>query len=133
MDTIKERIDEISKEYARYNAVRLAEMIGMKSVTVTNYMNGSRKPSLEFITKILENIPDISADWLILGNGQMKQVYSNVQHGDFNTNLHGSVMMDSANKYGTTPEERQKDQLILSLEKQIKLYEKILKDNNIDI
>lgn len=56
-----------------YNGVsqRLAGAIGMGQTTVNNYMNGSRKPSLEFICAILDTHLYLSAEWLLRGKGEM--------------------------------------------------------------
>lgn len=44
---------------------------GIAQNTLSYYLNGQRKPSYESIEKILNTFPDLSAEWLIRGNGEM--------------------------------------------------------------
>ncbi|MBR4564355.1 MAG: helix-turn-helix transcriptional regulator [Paludibacteraceae bacterium] len=45
--------------------------IGMTQATVNNYFLGSRKLSFELIDKTLEAFPNLSAEWLLRGEGNM--------------------------------------------------------------
>lgn len=49
----------------------LSKVIGMNQVTVNNYFAGNRKLSFEFVEKILATFPDLSAEWLLRGIGDM--------------------------------------------------------------
>lgn len=48
-----------------------SKLIGMPQTTVNNYILGIRSISFEFVEKILEAFPDISAEWLMRGKGNM--------------------------------------------------------------
>lgn len=48
-----------------------AAAINMKQTTVNNYFLGKRSPSFELIDSILASIPELSAEWLLRGNGTM--------------------------------------------------------------
>lgn len=54
-----------------YSETQFSKVIGMEQRTVNGYMNGSRKPSLTFIHKILSSFEHINADWLLTGRGPM--------------------------------------------------------------
>ena len=45
----------------------------MDATTFNNYMLGKRKPSLELAVAILRTFPDVSAEWLMRGEGTMKR------------------------------------------------------------
>lgn len=70
MNEMNLRIKEIISSKG-LNVSKLAESIGMPQVTVNNYMLGKRKISFEFISAILATYPDISAEWLLRGHGEM--------------------------------------------------------------
>lgn len=64
----------------RLNEFRLAEKlsinafskaIGMEQRTVNNYFLGNRKLSFELIDKTLAAFPNLSAEWLLRGEGNM--------------------------------------------------------------
>ena len=44
--------------------------LGTSFTTVKNYIDG-RDPSFQFVQKILRMYPDVSSDWLILGEGNI--------------------------------------------------------------
>ena len=48
-----------------------AQEIGVNRSTVTHILTGRNKPSVEVLQKILKRFPEISTDWLLLGNGSM--------------------------------------------------------------
>ena len=53
-----------------YNTKSFAEKIGIAQRTINNYVNG-RFPSYEAIHAILHTFPDVSAEWLMRGDGAM--------------------------------------------------------------
>lgn len=55
----------------KLSVAAFAREIGMEQVTVNNYMLEKRRLSLDFITNILSAYPDISAEWLMRGEGDM--------------------------------------------------------------
>lgn len=64
------RVKEILKE-KRLSETAFAKSIGMSQSTINNYMKGTNRPTLSFAEKILNAYPDISAEWLIRGSGDM--------------------------------------------------------------
>lgn len=59
----------IDKQGVSLNA--FAQEIGVNRSTVSHILTGRNKPSVEVLQKILKRFPDISSDWLLLGNGGM--------------------------------------------------------------
>lgn len=70
MEEIKNRINEV-KDYYRLSNRGFAAAIGTKPAATNNYLNGTKEPSLEFVMAILSKYIDISADWLLKGEGDM--------------------------------------------------------------
>lgn len=87
VETIIDRIKLILKEKAYDKVALLARLIGAEQSTVNNYLIGKRKPSLEFCEKILAAFPDISAEWLLRGEGSMYKTSAehHVNHIDLST------------------------------------------------
>lgn len=70
MEEIRNRINEVRDHYRLSNR-GFAAAIGTKPAATNNYLNGTKEPSLEFIMAILSKYVDISADWLLRGEGGM--------------------------------------------------------------
>ena len=66
-------VNRISKiiESTGLNPTSFAAKIGVQQMTLWNQLNGKRKLSLETVTAIIENFPDISTEWLMRGTGSM--------------------------------------------------------------
>lgn len=78
--SVLQRIEEIMKKY-NLNKSGLAKAIEMEQVTVNNYLNGTRKISFELILSIISKFPDISAEWLLRGEGAMERTM-NVENSE---------------------------------------------------
>ena len=50
---------------------QFAAEIGVQNSTLSHILNNRNNPSLDVLKKILSRFPDISTDWLILGQGSM--------------------------------------------------------------
>lgn len=70
MTTIIERLEAVRRHYD-LSGRGLADRLGQRPSTVTNYLNGTQAPKLEFIENILRLFPEVSAEWLIRGQGSM--------------------------------------------------------------
>ena len=70
MDSVVDRILKIC-DHLGMSVSSFASSIGVNQVTLNNYKLGKRKPSLELIEKITKKYPQVSAEWLIRGIGQM--------------------------------------------------------------
>ena len=50
---------------------KFAESMGVKQQTLNNYTRGINKFPLSFIERMVEIYPDLSAEWLLRGEGSM--------------------------------------------------------------
>ncbi len=66
----KSRIQKLL-EISNKTLGQFSEMIGIKNSTLSHILNDRNKPSLDVLKKILQRFPEISSDWLILGQGPM--------------------------------------------------------------
>jgi transcriptional regulator with XRE-family HTH domain len=53
---------------------QFADQIQVQRSGVSHILSGRNNPSLDFILKILRTYPEIDADWLLFGKGQMNTV-----------------------------------------------------------
>ncbi len=53
------------------SATKFADIIGVQRSSISHIISGRNKPSFDFISKTLEKFPDINAEWLINGKGDM--------------------------------------------------------------
>jgi len=65
--------DRIKKliEFMGISPSELADSIGVQRSNVTHVLKGRNKPSFQFIEKLLQIYPTVSAKWLLLGEGNM--------------------------------------------------------------
>lgn len=76
---MKERVVMVMNEKAN-SAASFAKEIGVKQTTFNNYVRGIRPVATDVIQSILSKYVDISAEWLLLGKGDMhKSTGSNNQ------------------------------------------------------
>lgn len=52
-------------------AKQFAEEIGIQPSGMSHIMGGRNNPSLDFVHKVLRRYPEIDANWLLLGRGEM--------------------------------------------------------------
>lgn len=67
---ILERI-QLYLRQIRMKPAEFAKIIGINSTSVYNYFGGESKPPMSFIVLFLESFPDVSAEWLVRGEGDM--------------------------------------------------------------
>ncbi|WP_052356396.1 helix-turn-helix domain-containing protein [Bacteroides timonensis] len=73
---IIERIKELIAQ-KEMSETSFSKLIGVSQRTLNNYMNG-RTPSLEIIDAILSAFPEVSAEWLLRGEGNMLKSNNNL-------------------------------------------------------
>lgn len=72
METIIQRIKAlIVYEFGERGENSFAKKIGIPQVSLNNYTGGRRKLSLEVIEAVIQAFPNISAEWLLRGEGDM--------------------------------------------------------------
>ena len=52
-------------------ARQFAEAIGIQPSGMSHIMSGRNNPSLDFVSKVIRRYPEIDANWLLLGKGEM--------------------------------------------------------------
>jgi transcriptional regulator with XRE-family HTH domain len=67
---MQEQIQEILRR-EDLSASQFADRIGVQRSSVSHVISGRNKPGFDFIHKILDAFPGISAEWLITGFGEM--------------------------------------------------------------
>jgi transcriptional regulator with XRE-family HTH domain len=70
--------------------------IGVNQVTLNNYTMGKRKVSLELVELVLKAFPDVRAEWLIRGNGDMleKEELEEVESYESNETFYKRIIDD---------------------------------------
>lgn len=67
---LPERLQQIVA-YSRLSVRALAIKCGLKQQTLDKYIKGGSEPSANTLIALASTYPEISADWLLLGNGPM--------------------------------------------------------------
>lgn len=70
VNPMEDRIRKILKE-KNLSASKFADEIGVQRSSISHIISGRNKPSLDFVRKVLLKYPDLNADWLVTGKGQM--------------------------------------------------------------
>jgi hypothetical protein len=65
------RIKKLIDTIAFGNETKFAELCHISQANMNRQMAGTRKLSLDTVVNILKNVPNLSADWLMLGIGSM--------------------------------------------------------------
>jgi transcriptional regulator with XRE-family HTH domain len=61
------------------NASQLADMLGVQRSSISHIISGRNKPSFDFINRMLNKFPEINANWLITGKGEMLSGNSSIK------------------------------------------------------
>jgi len=64
------RIKKIMEE-KNISSAQFADEIDVQRSSLSHVLSGRNKPSLDFMMKIKKRYPEISLDWLLLGEGNM--------------------------------------------------------------
>ena len=67
---MENRIQNIIENY-ELSSNAFAKEIDVNRSTVSHILSGRNKPSIEVLQKILKRFTDVSANWLLLGQGGM--------------------------------------------------------------
>lgn len=74
----KERIERVM-QLEGMNSALFAAAIGIQGSTLSHILNGRNNPSLSVLQSILNRFPNISPEWLIMGQGSMDRISKNSQ------------------------------------------------------
>lgn len=75
---MKERIQQLLKETG-LTATRLADEISVERSGISHILSGRNQPSYDFMIRLLNRYPDLSAEWLLTGKGPMLKSNFNSQ------------------------------------------------------
>jgi transcriptional regulator with XRE-family HTH domain len=67
---MKDRILQFLNEKT-FSSTKLADSINVQRSSISHILSGRNKPSFDFIQKLLNKFPEINAQWLITGKGNM--------------------------------------------------------------
>jgi transcriptional regulator with XRE-family HTH domain len=70
MEDLSKRILEVMA-HLKLSKVDFAQKLGISSAVLSHISSGRNKPGLDLIVGILTHYNQVSADWLLLGNGVM--------------------------------------------------------------
>lgn len=90
-NTVLQRIIDFS-ESVFLSKKKFAEAIGMEQTTVNNQLIGKRGLSIDLVLSVLDTFKDVSAEWLLRGEGEMKKQSSEIVSED---NIKIDINMDS--------------------------------------
>ena len=94
---IQERIIQIMTNYG-LNAGQFAEKLGVQPSNISHILSGRNKPSLDFITKLLNAFPDIDFKWLVQGYGSMLSANKFSSNNDTSSPEHNKAYLPKENK-----------------------------------
>lgn len=116
-----ERVIEIVKLKAK-SVREFAESVGIKQVTLNQQLNGDRKLSLDTVLSVLNSFEDISAEWLLRGEGEMYKTISENKNNNIDESQYVSIKKYETivNLFGQTAAELKE----MALENK-KLYDEI--------
>ena len=69
MSDLAERLKEIRRT-KNLTQQELGQILGVTKQAVANVESGHNKPSIEFISKLIENL-NINSNWFLIGQGEM--------------------------------------------------------------
>ena len=70
-EDVRKRLQQVMVEYD-YNPTKLAGIYKVNQKTLNNHINGNVEVSVSTILLVLDAFPDLSADWLLRGKGDMR-------------------------------------------------------------
>jgi len=95
---VYERIQTLLRK-KRISANELAKTIGISSTNVYGYLNGSSKAPMSFVVSVLESFPDVSAEWLLRGEGEMLLPPKKSTYLEMAEKLHAPLLASEENHW----------------------------------
>ena len=90
-------------EYKQCSTNSFAEMIGVKQNTLNQQLTGDRKLSLDVVRKIISTCNDISAEWLLTGDGKMLKNISENSENNLKQTISEERNTESTNENQDVP------------------------------
>lgn len=67
---MNERLAQLMQD-KKLTALRIAEILEVQPSNISHILSGRNNPNYDFMLKLVERFPDVSPDWLFLGQGDM--------------------------------------------------------------
>lgn len=106
---VYERINELI-EKKRLTPRGLSEIIGIGPQSVYNYLSGKQKAPMSFVVSVLESFPDVSAEWLLRGEGEMLLQQKKSTYLEMAEKLHAPLMASEPSSLTAQVEQLAKNQ-----------------------
>ena len=87
-----ERVAEYIKS-RRSSPHELAKILGINPQSVYNYLAGTSKAPLSFVVLFLEFFPEVSAEWLLRGEGEMMKPTRQSHYLEMAARVNGTYMV----------------------------------------
>jgi len=91
----KNLIERIGDVLRYYNVTpnEMAKKIGISSTNAYNYVNGRvKEPPLSFVISFLESFDEVSAEWLLRGEGEMLKPAKKSHYLEMAEKVNGTMM-----------------------------------------
>lgn len=84
---------------------QLADRLGVQRSGISHILSGRNKPSFELLQRVVQSFPEISAEWLITGNGKPLKEQNQAAASGAASSATSSATSSAANSRssGTTP------------------------------
>lgn len=84
---------------------QLADRLGVQRSGISHILSGRNKPSFELLQRVVQSFPEISAEWLITGNGKPLKEQNQAAASGAASSATSSAASSAANSRssGTTP------------------------------
>ncbi len=92
---MKDRIKQIM-DSENMTSAQFADSLQIGRAVISHILNGRNNPSLDVVTRILTELPQINADWLLSGNGTM---YKNQNESKSNFSVNSDLSPISDRNY----------------------------------
>ena len=67
---MEERLLDILKHF-NFSPSTFAEKLGVQRSSISHLLSGRNKPSFDFLTRMMTEIPELNMEWVINGKGSM--------------------------------------------------------------
>lgn len=110
---MKERLQKLLHEYS-LSSTKFADQIGVQRSSISHILSGRNKPGFDFLQKLLRHYPEISPQWILLGEGPMykKQKNSTLPFSSDNpesTQRESHIRSEPDLSYGMSHSEKEKN------------------------
>ena len=123
---VKETVKELKKSRKVHSQADFAKETGIGVVQLSEIVSGKRKVSEYYVNKILTRFPEINADWLRNGDGEMLKSHS-ASAENHSISIAGEEIKE--NKINVNTDETIA-MLVAEVAAQRKLTEKVLEQNS---